>query len=280
MTAPVRRAWALMSSSSRRRRRGASFDSSGARRARRPGPRDPGESRGSRPSPPRLTAATVAVGGSPSKLARDAPGSRRYDPAPWQGSTAVRGAWSGGSSVSRSRGRAGSRPSRAAAGRRPGEPQASLTDVAGVKVGHFTDTAPAHRLHGGAGRGRRRLRRGRARRRPGTRETDLLEPVNIVEQVHAVVLVRRQRLRPGRGHRRHALSRGEGARLRVGAARVPIVPAAILFDLDSGRPEDPPRRGGWLRGGAGRVGRPGRRRQRRGRRRRDGGEAVRRRRAP
>jgi L-aminopeptidase/D-esterase-like protein len=70
---------------------------------------------------------------------------------------------------------------------------------------------------------------------PGTRETDLLDPVNLVEKVHAVVLA---------GGSAFGLDAASGvmkylAEQKIGygleATRVPIVPAAILFDLDLGK---------------------------------------------
>ena len=109
-----------------------------------------------------------------------------------------------------------------------------LTDVAGLRVGNADDAAlksgvtvvvcdqpavAAVHVMGGA---------------PGTRETDLLAPENTVETVDAVVLsggsafgldaaagVMAALAAAGRGH-------------TVGTARVPIVPAAILFDLLNG----------------------------------------------
>ena len=66
---------------------------------------------------------------------------------------------------------------------------------------------------------------------PGTRETDLLSPLNSVEQVHAVLLGGGSAfgLDAAGGVMRWLDERGIG--LAVGPARVPIVPAAILFDL-------------------------------------------------
>ena len=71
---------------------------------------------------------------------------------------------------------------------------------------------------------------------PGTRETDLLDPLNMVDKVNAVVLSGRQRLRPRcrvQGAVRYLEERNVG--WKVGAnGVVPIVPAAILFDLGFG----------------------------------------------
>ncbi|ADG07653.1 P1 family peptidase [Kyrpidia tusciae] len=69
---------------------------------------------------------------------------------------------------------------------------------------------------------------------PGTRETDLLDPVNLVQQVHAVVLSGGSAygLAAADGVMRFLEERGYG--LDVGVGRVPIVPAAVLFDLAVG----------------------------------------------
>ena len=107
----------------------------------------------------------------------------------------------------------------------------SITDVAGLKVGHFTD---ARRPTGctvvlcEAGAACGVDVRGAA---PGTRETDLLKPDNLVEQVHAVLLTGGSAfgLDAAGGVMRWLDERGHG--LAVGPARVPIVPAAVLFDL-------------------------------------------------
>jgi len=66
---------------------------------------------------------------------------------------------------------------------------------------------------------------------PGTRETELLSPLNGVERVHAVLLAGGSAfgLDAAGGVMRWLEARGIG--VAVGAARVPIVPAAILFDL-------------------------------------------------
>ncbi len=66
---------------------------------------------------------------------------------------------------------------------------------------------------------------------PGTRETELLSPLNAVEQVHAVLLAGGSAfgLDAAGGVMRWLEERGIG--VQVGPARVPIVPAAILFDL-------------------------------------------------
>lgn len=112
------------------------------------------------------------------------------------------------------------------------EPAAdSIVDVAGLSVGHFTDTrrptgctvvlVPEGATCGVDVRGAA----------PGTRETELLSPLNAVEQVHAVLLSGGSAfgLDAAGGVMRWLEERGIG--VTVGPARVPIVPAAILFDL-------------------------------------------------
>ena len=72
---------------------------------------------------------------------------------------------------------------------------------------------------------------------PGTRETDLLNPVNLVEKVHAVVLAGGSAfgLDAASGVMRYLDENGIG--FDTGAGKVPIIPAAILFDLGVGRPD-------------------------------------------
>lgn len=109
-----------------------------------------------------------------------------------------------------------------------------LTAVEGVKVGHFTLSerptgCTVILLERGAVAGVDV--RGGA---PGTRETDLLDPINTVQQVHAIVLAGGSAfgLEAATGVVRYLEERGIGFETRV--ARVPIVPAAILFDLAVG----------------------------------------------
>ncbi len=70
---------------------------------------------------------------------------------------------------------------------------------------------------------------------PGTRETDALHPMHLVQKVHAIVLSGGSAfgLDAASGAVRYLEERGVGFDVRV--ARVPIVPAAILFDLGLGR---------------------------------------------
>jgi L-aminopeptidase/D-esterase-like protein len=112
----------------------------------------------------------------------------------------------------------------------------AITDVAGIRVGHHTD---ARRPTGctvvltEAGATGGVDVRGAS---PGTRETDLLDPVNAVDRVHAVVLAGGSAfgLDAATGVVDWLAARGVG--VAVGPARVPIVPAAILFDLWLGDP--------------------------------------------
>jgi L-aminopeptidase/D-esterase-like protein len=69
---------------------------------------------------------------------------------------------------------------------------------------------------------------------PGTRETDLLNPVNLVQRVHAILLAGGSAfgLDAAAGVMRYLEERRIG--YNTGVARVPIVPAAILFDLNIG----------------------------------------------
>lgn len=72
---------------------------------------------------------------------------------------------------------------------------------------------------------------------PGTRETDLLRPLHLVQKVHAVLLAGGSSygLSAADGVMRYLEERDIGFDTRV--AKVPIVPAAILFDLDVGDPQ-------------------------------------------
>lgn len=69
---------------------------------------------------------------------------------------------------------------------------------------------------------------------PGTRETDALQPVHLVDKVHAVILAGGSAfgLDAASGAVRYLEEKKVG--FNVGVARVPIVPAAILFDLGIG----------------------------------------------
>ena len=115
------------------------------------------------------------------------------------------------------------------------EPLNAITDVRGIQVGQAQDeeaftgctviicrkgAVAGVDVRGGA---------------PGTRETDLLNPVNLVEKVHAVVLAGGSAfgLEAASGVMRYLEEQKIG--FNTGVAKVPIVPAAILFDLNLGR---------------------------------------------
>lgn len=115
-----------------------------------------------------------------------------------------------------------------------------ITRVPGIRVGHWTDpvgrtgctvvvpppgTVGGVSVLGGA---------------PGTRETDALRPGTLVDEVHAVLLTGGSAfgLAAADGVVRGLEARGIG--FDVGVAKVPIVPAAVLFDLALGDPKARP----------------------------------------
>ena len=116
---------------------------------------------------------------------------------------------------------------------KPG-PRNAITDVAGLRVGHAHDgalrsgvtvltgdapfTAAVH-VMGGA---------------PGTRETDLLAPDKLVQEVDALVLAGGSAYGLAACDGVMAGLRDMGRGFAVGGQRVPIVPGAILFDLLNG----------------------------------------------
>lgn len=110
----------------------------------------------------------------------------------------------------------------------------SITDVAGIEVGHFTDSRRPTGCTVVLARASAVAAvdvRGAA---PGTRETDLLAPHNVVERVHAVLLAGGSAwgLDAAGGVMRWLDEQGIG--LQVGPGRVPLVPGAVLFDLPLG----------------------------------------------
>ena len=112
-----------------------------------------------------------------------------------------------------------------------------LTAVEGLRVGHFSLTARPTGctvILAEAGAVAGVDVRGGA---PGTRETDLLDPATLVQEVHGIVLSGGSAfgLDAASGVVQYLAERDIGFRTRV--ARVPIVPAAILFDLAVG--DDP-----------------------------------------
>jgi len=112
-----------------------------------------------------------------------------------------------------------------------------ITDVEGIRVGHFTDprrptgcTVLIFDKSATAGVDVR----GSA---PGTRETDLLSPTNTVQQVQAILLSGGSAfgLDAASGVVRYLEEHGLG--FHVGPVTVPIVPAAVLYDLAIGDPK-------------------------------------------
>jgi L-aminopeptidase/D-esterase-like protein len=117
-------------------------------------------------------------------------------------------------------------------------PRNLITDVAGLKVGNADDpklksgvtvvtcdepAVAAVQVLGGA---------------PGTRETDLLEPHNSVETVNAIVLSGGSAFGLDAASGVQAALREDGVGFEVLGMRIPIVPAAIVFDLPNGGDKD------------------------------------------
>lgn len=106
-----------------------------------------------------------------------------------------------------------------------------IAQVQGIRVGHFTDArrptgcsvvlCPAGAVAGVDVRGAA----------PGTRETDLLHPSNLVQEVHAIMLAGGSAwgLDSATGAVRWLEEQGAG--LHIGVGRIPLVPAAVLFDV-------------------------------------------------
>ena len=116
-----------------------------------------------------------------------------------------------------------------------GEHFGSIVDVPGVSAGHWTNAEAATGctviLTTGGAVGGVAVRGGS----PGTRETDLLDPIRRVDQVHGVLLSGGSAfgLAAASGVQRWLEERGIGFEAPHGP--VPIVPAAILYDLGVGR---------------------------------------------
>ena len=106
-----------------------------------------------------------------------------------------------------------------------------IAQVQGITVGHFTDSrrptgcsvvlAQAGAVGGVDVRGAA----------PGTRETDLLHPSHLVQQVHGIVLAGGSAwgLDAATGAVRWLEEQGAG--LDIGVGKIPLVPAAVLFDV-------------------------------------------------
>lgn len=71
---------------------------------------------------------------------------------------------------------------------------------------------------------------------PGTRETDLLDPVNTVQEVHAIALCGGSAFGLDAAGGVMRWLEGQGRGFEVGSVRVPLVPAAVIFDLGVGDP--------------------------------------------
>ncbi len=117
----------------------------------------------------------------------------------------------------------------------------TLTDVPGIKVGHAHDLddgptgctvilCPPNTVGGIDQRGGA----------PGTRETDLLRPMHLIQHVNAIFLAGGSAygLAAGDGVMRFLEAQGIGYETRAGV--VPIVSGAILYDLDTGNPKRRP----------------------------------------
>jgi L-aminopeptidase/D-esterase-like protein len=114
----------------------------------------------------------------------------------------------------------------------------NLCDVPGVFVGHASDTvgitgctavlfdAPAGAVVGVDVRGSS----------PGTRETDLLNPIGRVGETHALLLTGGSAFGLGAASGVVSFLEEKGIGYDVRVARIPIVPAAVVFDLASGDP--------------------------------------------
>jgi L-aminopeptidase/D-esterase-like protein len=111
-----------------------------------------------------------------------------------------------------------------------------ITRVRGIRVGHWTDPVgltgctvvlpPPGTVASGVVRGGA----------PGTRETDLLRPGMLVQEAHAVLLTGGSAFGLAAADGVVAFLEEAGVGFDAGPARVPIVPAAVLFDLGVGDP--------------------------------------------
>lgn len=109
-----------------------------------------------------------------------------------------------------------------------------ITDIPGIKIGHAQNYealtgCTVILCEKGAVAGV--SQRGGA---PGTRETDLLRPMHLVQKAHAILLSGGSAfgLDAAGGVMKYLEEKGIG--VATGAAKVPIVPAAILYDLGIG----------------------------------------------
>ena len=117
-----------------------------------------------------------------------------------------------------------------------------LTDIPGIRVGHVSDFeaitgCTAILVEGGAVAGVDI--RGSA---TGSQELDVLSPLHITPHIHGICLAGGKRVRARGGLWSSQLPGRTGTGFAFGGARVPIVPAAILFDLGIGKPAVRPTR--------------------------------------
>ena len=107
-----------------------------------------------------------------------------------------------------------------------------VTNVPGIEVGHYTDLTQATgctvALCRAGAVGGVDVRGGA----PGTRETDLLRPGNQVQQVHAVLLTGGSAFGLAAADGVMGYLEGHGVGFKMGANIIPIVSAAVLFDLN------------------------------------------------
>ncbi|EKE44369.1 hypothetical protein OCGS_1207 [Oceaniovalibus guishaninsula JLT2003] len=120
---------------------------------------------------------------------------------------------------------------------RPG-PLNLITDVAGLLVGNAADDALKSGVTVVLGTGPFAASVDVMGGAPGTRETDLLRPGTLVDRIDALVLSGGSAFGLSAADGAMAALRGMGRGWPVGDRRVPIVPAAILYDLASGGTHD------------------------------------------
>lgn len=112
----------------------------------------------------------------------------------------------------------------------------SITDVTGIRVGH------AQNWEAGTGCTVIIIEKGAVAGvdvrggAPGTRETDLLSPVNMVQKVHAIYLAGGSAFGIDGASGVMEFLEGKGIGFEAGTVKVPIVPGAVIFDLNVGNP--------------------------------------------
>ncbi len=112
----------------------------------------------------------------------------------------------------------------------------SITDVTGIRVGH------AQNWEAGTGCTVIIIEKGAVAGvdvrggAPGTRETDLLDPVNMVQKVHAIYLAGGSAFGIDGASGVMEFLEEKGIGFEAGTVKVPIVPGAVIFDLNVGNP--------------------------------------------